>query len=466
MNIRKITAALLITAMMVIPVTATAAGPDPADDLIERFKSETCCDHVSVCIYDNGNITYYGDSSALYQIGSMTKAFTGLAVQKLICDGLISEDDVISDHIPGYKAVYEGAEVDITIHNLLTQTSGYTNNEKDYPSATGSMTLTEWADTISGLPLRSRPGTEYAYSNVNFNLLGLIIENVTGDSYRYYMENKILKPLGLEHTYVGMPDNASVTEGTRLGYRHTFEFPLEVREASIPAGYFYSDAEDMAGWIGIWTGDAPVPEEFAKPLAQVKSNLADEGDYYSGWELFADDVIGHSGGTPNYSSRIVFSEDKHTGVCVLTALNVAATTDSLCNSLMDMTCGSAYESGALARDIWTVFDLIFTAVTFAGIALLIAGLLIRKRAILITIDVSLIILLALMIILFPVIFEAGLASILFTWAPWSLAGGMLVIAADITVLTIILFTGKKNADRNETGGGTASHRHNRISRVQ
>lgn len=436
---RKIITAVLIAlaAMTAMDQKAYASETDAIEDLIAQYQRETKCGRVSVVVYENGVTTCYGDSASLYQIGSMTKAFTGLAVQKLMNGGAVREDGTVSEYIPGFCAYYDSEQVEITVRDLLEQKSGYTNNEKDYPSGTDAMTLSGWTDSISGRELKCRPGTEYAYSNVNYNLLGSIIEHVTGRSYREYMEQEILIPLGLSHTSVGLPADGSIVEGTRLSYRHAADFPLAVREASIPAGYFYSDTEDMGRWIEIWTGSTVIPEDLAEPLSAVKARLVNEGDYYSGWELFADGVTGHSGGTPNYSSRVVFSEDRQIGVCVLSNLNVAATTDSLCNSIYDTVAGRT--PGGLAADIWTVFDLIFTGISAAGILLFAAAFLIRKKVPLIVLDAFLAVLLVLVFILFPVIFGAGMKEILFTWAPWSMTGGLLIIVADIVLLSVRLF---------------------------
>ena len=432
------------------------------ETLIQDFKKETKCEEISVIIYDKGDVIYYGDSGALYQIGSMTKTFTGIAVQKLISEGLIDEDEVISKYIPGFEAYYDSEVADITVRNLLEQKSGFTNSEKDYPSAAEGVTLSEWADSISGCELRSKPGTEYAYSNVNYNLLGLIIEKVSGKSYRDYMEQEILVPLGLENTFVGTPADSRIIEGTRLGYRRVFNYPMMVKEGCIPAGYFYSNTQDMGRWIEVWTADGTedniLPEGFKEPLSKVKESLKKEGDYYSGWELFADGVIGHSGGTPQFSSRIVFDETKQIGVCVLCNLNVAATTDSLCNNAFEVLAGR--DSGKLVSDIWTIFDKIFISVTLIGILLLGILLAIKKRALLVVLDVILIILLVLVLILFPLIFGAGLKEILFIWGPWSLAGGLLVIAVDIVGTTIKLLIGIKNADYNKADKGQTADGYN------
>jgi putative ATP-binding cassette transporter len=410
-----------------------AADTNQYTELVTQFQHETHCKNISAVIFDRGEVSYYGDSQALYQIGSMTKAFTGLAVQKLICEGYIQENEDIAAYIPGFQAYCDDVPVTITVEELLEQTSGFTNSEKDYPSASEQMTLSEWADSISGSVLHCKPGTEYHYSNVNYNLLGLMIEKVSGMSYRNYMEQEILVPLGLQNTFVGQPDDARIVEGTRLCFRQVYDFSLNVREASIPAGYFYANAEDMARWIELWTGTIPVPSEMQEPMKQVKERLTSEGDYYSGWERFADGVTGHSGGTPNYSSRIVFSEAAQTGVCVLCNLNVAATTDSLCNNLFADLSGE--NSGRLAADIWTIFDRIFTAVSIGVVLLLAGNFRIRRKAILTAIVIILTALLALMLILFPILFGADLQSILLTWAPWSLGIGLLLITADILMIT-------------------------------
>jgi Beta-lactamase. len=232
-----------------------------------------------------------------------------------------------------------------------------------------------------------------------------------------------------------------VAEGSRLGYRETFDYKIPVREGTIPAGYFYSNTEDLGKWMNLWIGEDDIPEEFEEPIAKVKAELKAEGDYTSGWELFSDGVIGHSGGTPNYSSRMVFSEEKKLGVCVLTNLNVAATTDSLCNSIYDLAAGS--EARGLSTDIWTVFDLIFIAVSLIGIGILAAAVFGKNKIGLGILDGTLILLLVLIFLIFPMIFGAGMKEILFTWGPWSMTGGIAVLCLDVLCLTGKMIFGKK-----------------------
>ena len=433
---------ILILAL-VINLLFQPAGTSKMDGLISEFKSQTKCRNVSVVVYDNGEFSYYGDKKGFYQIGSMTKSFTGLAVQKLINDGVISGNDTVSELIPGFTAYYDSSAVDITVENLLKQESGYNNSEKDYPSATEDMTLDSWSQSISGKELKSLPGTEYSYSNVNYNLLGLIIEKVTGKHYEDYMNEEVLKPLGLESVSVGMPEEGNIIEGSRLGFRTSFEYKVPVRQASIPAGYFYSNTEDIGIWMKAWIeGEDPV-------MADVVAHLTDKGDYYAGWERFEGDIIGHSGGTPNYSSRIVFSRTLKKGVCVLTDLNVAATTDSLCNSIFDELTGKS--GNGLVCDVWTVFDIIFTSVSAIGAVLLVLIFFMKKKGILIGSGIGLTVLLLLVLIILPLVFGAGIKDIAFVWAPWSFAAGLVILVADILAILLRLVAVKRNEGKTKTG---------------
>ena len=402
---------------------------------VREFKDAAKCDGVSVVTLDRGELSYYGDESALYQIGSMTKAFTGLAVMKLISEGKVAHDGKVSDYLDGFKAFYKSEEASITIDELLSQTSGYTNNEIDYPSADVNMTLSEWVDSISGKELSSAPGERYAYSNVNFNLLGAVIESVTGSSYKSYMEEEILRPLGLNNTYVGIPDSGYIEEGSRLGYRHSFKYAIRVKEGAIPAGYFYSCATDMGRWLKIWTKGEDVPADLLPLIDEVKRNLVEKGDYFSGWECFGEDTMGHSGGTPNYSSRTVFSKDEGIGVCVLTNLNVAASTDSFCNSIFGTLKGEDLKP--INTDVWTVFDIVFTILTLVSVALIVAALSFKKPA-LIAVDIAAAVLLILLIILMPMILGAGMKEILTIWAPYSMSGAMAALVVDIVFRSIRL----------------------------
>ena len=114
----------------------------------------------------------------------------------------------------------------------------------------------------------------------------------------------------------------------------------------------------------------------------------------------------------------------------------------------------------LNGDIWTIFDKIFVLVTIIGVLVFPAIIVIKKKFVLIALDVILISLLTLVLILFPIIFGAGMKDIAFIWAPWSLTGGLLTIAADILGATVKLFLGIKNGNHNKKNKRKTADRHN------
>ena len=442
----------LLLAVLLIVFNALyvhAKQPVSIQEYIDKFSKETKCDSLSVAVVDDKGVKFYGDENGLYQIGSMTKTFTGLAIQKLISEGVLNEDDTIGELLPGFEALINFESVEITVEQLLMQTSGYTNKESDYPSATKDMSLSDWVESISGKELQTKPGEKYAYSNVNYNLLGAIIEKTTGKPYEEYMHEEILLPLGLTNTYVGIPEGKAIVPGARLGYRRAFKYEIPVYEGRIPAGYFYSNTTDMARWINIWLGTADIPEEYKELISDVKLRLGKTGDYYSGWELFENDVIGHSGGTPNYSSRIVFSEKENIGVCVLTNMNVAASTDTLCNGLLLIAEGK--DAPKISTDVWTVFDIVFSALSLVAILMITVILVKKKRGVILGIGAFALLLLTVICILMPAIFGAGLGEIAFVWAPYSFAGALLILSINIPVAIIKFLILGNNENRKKAG---------------
>ncbi|MBR4731157.1 MAG: beta-lactamase family protein [Lachnospiraceae bacterium] len=451
--------------VMICPLSSLGTR-NGLEEMVSEFRRETKCPAVSVVTYDHGTVEYCGDEKDLFQIGSMTKAFTGLAVQKLIHEGTLKESDKVSDILTGFVAYYQGAKVEITVGQLMRQTSGYTNSEKAYPSAKAGQTLSAWAESISGKNLQSAPGEKYAYSNVNYNLLGAMMEKVTGRSYQDYLEQEILTPLGLTNTYVGEPEGMdvggksldagnTVMEGSRLFFRQAIPYHVAVRKGAIPAGYFYSNVADMGRWMEIWMGIAEVPEEYQELVREVKSELKEKGDYYGGWECFGDGVTGHSGGTPNYSSRIVFSEKDGVGVCVLTNLNVAASVDSLCNGLLEMLRGG--KKGAIASDVWTIFDQVFSALCVAGVFVLLVCIRSKKRGMLMAVGGGMLVLTIVMVITFPLIFGAGLLNILLIWAPLSMATFFGVTLLCVIMAGIKIWMGRRYEDHKKTSEGSAAY---------
>lgn len=185
-------------------------------------------------------------NNTIYQVGSMTMAFTAALILKLAEQQKLSLDDKLSKYIPSYL---RGDE--ITIRHLLTHTSGIYDILKDPKAVAGNSKPRSRAELLSffiNKPLDFTPGMKYSYSNSGYILLGLIIENVTEKPYQTVVRELILKPLKMKHTGF---DFAGLTgDDKAMGYS---KYTKEIQEESIPwdstatfsAGSLYSTVEDL-----------------------------------------------------------------------------------------------------------------------------------------------------------------------------------------------------------------------------
>lgn len=420
-------------------------GNAQIEKLVSEFTKKTHCSSVSIVTYDKGCVSFYGDADGIYQIGSMTKAFTGLGIMMLVNEGRVALDKDVSDYLPGFTALYEGQKQAITIAELLTQQSGFTNSEKDYPSATLDMTLSDWVQSISGKTLQSLPGTEYAYSNTNYNLLGAVIEAITGLSYEEFITNEILMPLGMTDTYVGLPKEPRerMVNGSKLGYFTTFPAKAPISEGAIPAGYLCSTVKDLSKWISLWLSEEEegFPDALRQAVCTTRERLAGAGGYCAGWMGDTSGIIAHSGGTAAYSSRLAFCPADRTGACVLTNVNVAASTDSLCNDILSV-LNSTPEKG-FSYDVWTIFDTIFSLITLFSIVISFAIIKAKAKVPMLICTIIFATVFASLVILLPLIFQADLFEILFKWAPWSVLGGLSALLAGALLQIIFLLNLRK-----------------------
>ena len=136
-----------------------------------------------------------------FRIGSVTKTFTATVVLQLVEEGKLRLESTLAEHLPGVAP--SGGE--ITIRHLLQHRSGLANYT-DYPSwleralRSSSIQPVDILRFAGSKPLAFKPGSRPSYSNTNYIALGLVIEKVTGATYAQALEQRIFRPLGLEHT--------------------------------------------------------------------------------------------------------------------------------------------------------------------------------------------------------------------------------------------------------------------------
>jgi len=150
-----------------------------------------------------------------YHIASVSKPFTALAILQLQEQKRLNLSDPVSHYIPEFP---NGDR--ITVDNLLTHTSGIPdiNDLPDYDTfARSPHTVEQLVAKFAGLPLEFQPGADQRYSNSNYNLLALVLEKVTGESYGDYIRKHIFEPAGMQNS--GIDSDASrVIPSLACGY--------------------------------------------------------------------------------------------------------------------------------------------------------------------------------------------------------------------------------------------------------
>lgn len=151
----------------------------------------------------------------VFQIGSITKSFTGLLIAQLAAEGLVDIDAPISTYLPDYS----GPARSVPVRYLMNHTAGLVNYTAlpDFPQGSQrTVTRDVMRDYFEEADLMFEPGTAFSYSNSGTYTLGLIIEAVTGETYDVALAERVLEPLGLDRTYYAGYE--PVIEGRAEGY--------------------------------------------------------------------------------------------------------------------------------------------------------------------------------------------------------------------------------------------------------
>ena len=193
------------------------------DDLVNKILKKTKVPGASIALINKEQTKYlsYGYANkeqkidvvpeSLFEIASMSKAFTGLAILLLEDEGKLSLDDPIKKYIPWLTFQYEGlhngknfdGEVELKLSNFLYQTSGIPFKTVGYvPQGTSDTLLEETIKGLKGTKLQFYPGESHLYATINYDVLGYVIQLISGQSYEDFMKERIIKPLGLKNTYL------------------------------------------------------------------------------------------------------------------------------------------------------------------------------------------------------------------------------------------------------------------------
>jgi CubicO group peptidase (beta-lactamase class C family) len=211
-----------------------------------------------------------------FRIGSITKQFTAVTLLLLEERGKLKLTDPVSVHLPDAPEAWSK----ITLHHLLTHTSGIPNVTNDPEFILWKLqptTVLQMVGRFRDLPLDFPTGDRHVYSNSNYIVLGLIVETVTGQKFGEFLIENVLNPLGLNNT--GFDSNLRLLPRRASGYIRRGDQLLNApySDMSVPhaAGAMYSTTHDLWHWAEAIFGDKLLtPASRAKLLTPAQSNYA------------------------------------------------------------------------------------------------------------------------------------------------------------------------------------------------
>ncbi|MFI9252198.1 serine hydrolase domain-containing protein [Streptomyces sp. NPDC053069] len=201
------------------------------------------------------------DEHTLFHLASVSKSFTATALMRLVEQGRVDLDAPVRRYVPDLRLADEDTAARITVLHLLNHTAGLDWNLVDAEEGDGS--LAAFVGQLDRLPLIAPPGARASYSQAGYNLLGRVVENVTGLTFEKALAELVLQPLSLTDTVFDLDD--VVVRRFAVGHKRaedgslTLARPWKSRRAGLrgnnPGGGIVSSASDLLRWARFQLGD-------------------------------------------------------------------------------------------------------------------------------------------------------------------------------------------------------------------
>ncbi|BBJ95749.1 serine hydrolase [Xanthomonas campestris pv. campestris] len=356
---------------------ALPAGMQQFDAQMERVRKQFDVPGIAVAIVKDGQIVLergYGvrelgkpapvQADTLFAIASNTKAFTAASLSILADEGKLSLDDRVIEHLPWFRMSNPYVTNEMRVRDLLAHRSGLSLGAGDllyWP--TTSYTTEEVVQRLAKVPLKGGFRDRYAYDNILYAVAQKVIEQVSGQSYAAFLQQRIFTPVGMADTRFNA-DHLQPGDTTAVGHAK-YDFsklrtvaPLTWSNNS-GAGGVYSSAHDMALWMNVqlaggaladgtplfsakrqremWSMITPisVPEPAVPELAAARPNFAGYGEGWSLSDYRGHRLVWHTGGWPGMVSRLTLVPEQKLGVVVLTNQEVGAAFNAVTLQVLD-----------------------------------------------------------------------------------------------------------------------------------
>jgi D-alanyl-D-alanine carboxypeptidase len=341
---KKIVLAAAISSVLTLRLTAQPP-PDPAKELQGYFDSLAAENKLSgVVLVAKDGVTIASkaagvankatnapiDLNTKFNLGSMNKMFTAVAVAQLAQAGKLSFTDTVGQHLPDYPN--KDVANKVTIHHLLTHTSGMGMywGEKFKEQREKLLTVAAHLPLFASEPLAFPPGEKFQYSNAGYMLLGAIIEKVSGLDYHSYVQQHIYKPAGMNDT--GFYDSSREIANLAVGYtkmspdgqpQDEIRDNTSIREVrGGPAGGGFSSAPDLVKFqqalFSYKLLDKANTEVVTTGKVDGPRGMGKYGYGFGDYNLGGKHSVGHNGGFPGIAADFqMFPESGYTAVALM-----------------------------------------------------------------------------------------------------------------------------------------------------
>lgn len=294
---------------------------------------------VSIVITKQGDVIFMGNygtadlenkipvsDTTIFDLASVSKQFTGMAIALLEQQGKISGNDKIIRYLPELPEIMN----EITINHLLHHTSGI----RDWPILFGlkgrqmdeQITMEQIFELLKNQEgLNFSPGSSYLYSNSNYNLLVKIIEAVSDTTINYWMQENIFIPIGMKNTFYVEDINESIkNEAKSYAYQEQQYFPISNKLNAPGSSSLRSNMADMVKWMMNFHSKSIGGDKVFDRMTQ-KGMLNDNKTIDYGYGLYVSEinsqkVYAHDGGWAGFKSGTAYFPETGIGIVVLSNL--------------------------------------------------------------------------------------------------------------------------------------------------
>ncbi len=386
-----------LLALMALPVAATTRSNEPDIASIDAYiNAQMQANHlpgVALGLVHNDQIVHLRGFGQADQSGravtthtpfilaSVSKSFTALAIMQLVEAGKIELDAPVQRYLPWFRVADPVASARITVRHLLYHTSGLPVSACETDQLT--MTLEQFVRSLATVTLDRPVGSRHGYCSANYDVLGLIVQTVSGQSYATYVQQHIFAPLQMHDSFAS--EQEARRDGLAQGHRWLFGVPTpfdRYNPSNVPAGYLVSSAQDMVYYLiaqmnGGRFGSATVlsPAGIATmhaPGVAVTEGSDTGSSYGMGWyngTLAGIPAIWHGGSDYNTNTLLLIEPQTHWGAVLLMNASslIPPGLEPLQNGLARLLAGQAPQASLSLSRLYLIIDSVLVVLSVLAV---------------------------------------------------------------------------------------------------